>query len=130
MKTVTFWVIKNAKSFGLQIGDVLKAKKEPRNPVDKYVVAEMKMNNLVILLVILRERIRKIYESNFRYFENRLQFTSYSYQSNPCQSSTWIGHASPNTGKYGPEKTPYLDSFHAMKQDACELLITCYKLQL
>ena len=21
---------------------------------------------------------------------------------------------SPNTGKYGPEKTPYLDTFHAM----------------
>ena len=23
---------------------------------------------------------------------------------------------SPNTGKYGPEKTPYLDTFHAVRQ--------------
>ena len=22
---------------------------------------------------------------------------------------------SPNTGKYGPEKTPYIDTFHAVK---------------
>ena len=24
--------------------------------------------------------------------------------------------SSPNTGKYGPEKTPYLDTFHAVNE--------------
>ena len=28
--------------------------------------------------------------------------------------SDWISVFSPNAGKYGPEKTPYLDSFHAV----------------
>ena len=30
-------------------------------------------------------------------------------------SSLYSSVFSPNTGKYGPEKTPYLDTFHAVK---------------
>ena len=29
----------------------------------------------------------------------------------------------PNTGKYGPEKTPYLDTFHAVKGDIAVTLL-------
>ena len=29
--------------------------------------------------------------------------------------NTQIPVFSPNTGKYGPEKTPYLDTFHAVR---------------
>ena len=33
--------------------------------------------------------------------------------------SDWIWKiTSPNTGKYGPEKTPHLDTFHAVKYEA------------
>ena len=31
------------------------------------------------------------------------------------KNTAWISVFSPNTGKYGPEKTPYLDTFHAVK---------------
>ena len=27
----------------------------------------------------------------------------------------------PNTGKYGPEKTPYLDTFHVVSETRCKL---------
>ena len=29
-----------------------------------------------------------------------------------------------NTGKYGPEKTPYLDSFHTVKVEPIQLFVT------
>ena len=32
-------------------------------------------------------------------------------------SGPYIPVFSPNTGKYGPEKTPYLDTFHAVKTE-------------
>ena len=33
--------------------------------------------------------------------------------------SDWIWRVfRPNVGKYGPEKTPYLDTFHAVKDDS------------
>ena len=34
------------------------------------------------------------------------------------ESTAWKvsnSFSGPNTGKYGPEKTPYLDTFHALK---------------
>ena len=32
-------------------------------------------------------------------------------------SAPYFSVFSPNTGKYGPETTPYLDTFHAVKRD-------------
>ena len=44
--------------------------------------------------------------------------TSVSYSwllNNTLKVSKYGVFSGPNTGKYGPEKTPYLDTFHAAK---------------
>ena len=39
---------------------------------------------------------------------------AFSVNSN-LEGGTYLSVFSPNAGKYGPEKTPYLDSFHAVE---------------
>ena len=58
-------------------------------------------------------------ENNIRQF---WKLDIYQFYSNFTQfywpSTAWkvfiYGSSGPNTGKYGPEKTPYLDTFHAV----------------
>ena len=45
-----------------------------------------------------------------------ISFKARAKETNPCLKSVQIGSFSgPNTGKYGPEKTSYLNTFHAVK---------------
>ena len=37
---------------------------------------------------------------------------------------------SPNTGKYGPKKTPYLDTFHAVTNFSCQVKLVYHPIRL
>ena len=46
--------------------------------------------------------------------------------------NTTLHEKCPNTGKYGPEKTPYLDTFHAVISKVANITFTkmfVYKVQ-
>ena len=46
------------------------------------------------------------------------------------KDTSYLSVFSPNAGKYGPEKTPYLDTFHAMKLcvlQSCDHIINTLK---
>ena len=56
------------------------------------------------------------------YTENTITYNDCLHSSVPncdCVKSVQISVFSPNTGKYGPEKTPYLDTFHAVCREWC-----------
>ena len=61
--------------------------------------------------------VTKFYFSHYlwfyRYGVKSVQIRSY-FWSETFLYSDWIRRFSPNTGKYGPEITPYLDTFHAV----------------
>ena len=61
---------------------------------------------------------RKIYRSyisfNSEAFKKTLNDKLSGLESKSLREK--ISIFSPNTGKYGPEKTPYLDTFHAVRQ--------------
>ena len=40
-----------------------------------------------------------------------------------CPNTEYLSVVSPNAGKYGPEKTPYLDTFHAVKKSIAKSFI-------
>ena len=40
-----------------------------------------------------------------------------------CPNTEYLSVVSPNAGKYGPEKTPYLDTFHAVKKSITKSFI-------
>ena len=45
-------------------------------------------------------------------------FTAWKVSKYGAFSGTYFPVFSPNTGKYGPEKTPYLDTFHGVASHA------------
>ena len=40
-----------------------------------------------------------------------------------CPNTEYLSVVSPNAGKYGPEKTPYLDTFRAVKKSITKSFI-------
>ena len=55
-----------------------------------------------------------LYDNGFRHERVKIYLLKYRVKSVQIQSFSWSVF-SPNAGKYRPEKTPYLDTFHAVK---------------
>ena len=65
------------------------------------------------------------YETNYpiycwwtsKYFVNFFSHPAFTALYRKCEKKYWHHSVfSPNVGKYGPEKTPYLDTFHAVNE--------------
>ena len=58
-----------------------------------------------------------IFEKVYRLilFNTAWKVSKYGVFSGPYLSTKYLSLFSPNAGKYGPEKTPYLDTFHAVQ---------------
>ena len=52
-----------------------------------------------------------------KYFVNFFSHPAFTALYRKCEKKYWHHSVfSPNVGKYGPEKTPYLDTFHAVNE--------------
>ena len=69
------------------------------------------MSKFPILVISDGTQASKMKPSILEFFQNGLNFTT-----KHCLKNAQIWSLfSPNAGKYGPENTPYLDTFHAVK---------------
>ena len=69
------------------------------------------MSKFPILVISDGTQASKMKPSILEFFQNVLNFTT-----KHCLQNVQIWSLfSPNAGKYGPENTPYLDTFHAVK---------------
>ena len=64
------------------------------------------------------------------YWQTRDNIVSHSFFQQTlrekCPNTEYLSVFSLNAGKYGPEKAPYLDTFHAVKVKEKFLLRSCY----
>ena len=66
---------------------------------------------------VVRKNSHKKYCSkllNCEIDENRSSLNKHLSLCETCHCTKYLSVFSPNAGKYGPEKTPYLDTFHAV----------------
>ena len=75
-------------------------------------------NVFLIFLIFYPPRKCNYYQETMSHFVKSVQIRSFS--------GPYFPVFSPNTGKYGPEKTPYLDTFHAVSLVAIVLCNTYF----